>query len=360
VSLRITRLKLYDFRSYKSLELDLGERISIIAGPNAVGKTNIVEALQLLTAASSFRNPQWAECVRWGSSKALLRLEAEGLSRRLETSLSIQASGQRSYAVNGNPKRKISQVVGLLPCVVFTPDDLRLVKDSAERRRSAVDSAGDQLSQAYLSLRGEYERILRQRNAALKMVTPDEDVLEALTERLVERGKAFTLHRKRLFARLSQALSATYSTLAPGEELEAVYESSWIRRGIDEDGEEAFVEALGMTGAEERQRRTTVVGPHRDDIRFLLGGRDARTYASQGQQRTISLAWKLAEVSVITDVGGQQPLLLLDDVMSELDEARRLTLTSLVGEVAQTVVTTTNLGYFGQEIVNRAKVVNLS
>jgi DNA replication and repair protein RecF len=155
-------------------------------------------------------------------------------------------------------------------------------------------------------------------------------------------------------------LSATYSTLAPGEELEAVYESSWIRRGIDEDGEEAFVEALGMTGAEERQRRTTVVGPHRDDIRFLLGGRDARTYASQGQQRTISLAWKLAEVSVITDVGGQQPLLLLDDVMSELDEARRLTLTSLVGEVAQTVVTTTNLGYFGQEIVNRAKVVNLS
>jgi DNA replication and repair protein RecF len=359
VSLRITRLRLNDFRSYESLELDLGEKVTVIVGPNAVGKTNIIEALQLLTATGSFRNPSWAECVRWGCDKASLQMEAKGNDRRLETSLSIQSSGQRSYSVNGNPKRKISQVVGLLPCVVFTPDDLRLVKDSAERRRSAVDSAGDQLSQAYLSLRGEYERILRQRNAALKQATPDEGVLEALTERLLDRGNAFTLHRKRLFTRLSMALSAAYSTLAPGEELEAVYESSWLRKGIADDGEEAFTEALRMTKAEERLRHTTVVGPHRDDIRFLLGGRDARTYASQGQQRTISLAWKLAEVSVITDVGGQPPLLLLDDVMSELDEARRLTLTSLVGEVAQTVVTTTNLGYFDQEMVHRAKVVSL-
>lgn len=339
--------------------MEPGEKITIIVGPNATGKTNIVEGLQLLTAAASFRSPSWGECVRWGAPHASLSLDAEGDQRKIGTQLVISAEGKRSYSINGTVKKRLADVTGVLPCVVFTPDDLRLVKDSAERRRAAIDSVGDQLSSAYLSLRGEYERTLRQRNAVLKDKAADGDVLFALTESLKNKGEVFSGHRKRLFTRLAERLRGIYSTLVPGESIQAVYESSWRRKGIGEDSETAFADALSLCFGEERARGATLVGPHRDEIRFFLDGKDARAFASQGQQRTIALAWKLAEVSVITSVGGQPPILLLDDVMSELDEARRHSLASFVGEVAQTFVTTTNLGYFDSDMITRAQVVEL-
>jgi DNA replication and repair protein RecF len=356
VTLRVERIRLESFRSYRSLEIEPGEGLTIIVGPNAVGKTNIIEAIQLLTAATSFRNPSWAECVRWGDSTSALLLVAQGDARYLEHRLTIANTGKRTYSVNGNIKRKLSDVTGTLPSVVFTPDDLRMVKDSAEKRRAAIDGVGDQLSPAYLTLRGEYEKTLRQRNAALKEQTVDEGVLGVLTEGLVAKGESFSSHRRRLFGRLSKELTAIYSTLVPGETLESIYESSCSHCGQEGAG---FDEALRLSRREERARGTTVVGPHRDEIRFLLNGRDARIYASQGQQRTIALAWKLAEVSVITGVGGQPPILLLDDVMSELDEARRHELARFVGRAAQTFVTTTNLGYFEQEMISRAHIVSL-
>jgi DNA replication and repair protein RecF len=359
VTLRVTRLKLKDFRSYESLEMEPDEKLTIIFGPNAVGKTNIIEALQLLTSTASFRNPPWAECVRWGETESSLLLSAEGGGRKIETGLSISTSGKRSYKVNGNPKRRLSEVTGVLPSVVFTPDDLRMVKDSAERRRAAIDGVGDQLSPSYLVLRGEYERTIRQRNAALKNPAPDTGVMSALTDRTRELGVSFSGHRKRLFSRLSKRQAEIYSELVPDEHLQAVYESSWVRRGLPEDDPTALGEALRLSAGEERARGTTLIGPHRDEIRFLVNGRDARAYASQGQQRTIALAWKLAEVSVIADVGGQPPVLLLDDVMSELDEARRHALALLVGEAAQTFVTTTNIGYFEKSLVERARIVSL-
>ena len=353
------KLQLKDFRSYDTLEMSPDSKVTIIVGPNAVGKTNILEAVQLLTAASSFRNPSWSECVRWGAEQTSLLLKATGEGRVLETRLNISAQGKRAYSVNGTLKRKIGEVTGILPSVVFTPDDLRMVKDSAERRRAAVDGVGDQLSTTYLSLRGEYERIVRQRNALLKTANASRELAETLTERLRAHGEAFSAHRKRLFSRLSTEVSKTYGFLSPGEELEAVYQSSWVRRGLEEEGESSFAEALKLSEQEERTRGVTLVGPHRDEIVFLVDGRDARTYASQGQQRTIALAWKLAEVAVITDVGAQPPILLLDDVMSELDEARRHALTSLVGDKAQALVTTTNIGYFEPDMVSRASVVRL-
>lgn len=357
--LRVTKLELRDFRSYESFDLEPGEKITIVVGANAVGKTNVIEALQLLSAANSFRNPAWGECVRWGAPIASLLLEARGDNRKLETRLSISAAGKRTYSVNGKVKRKLADVAGLLPCVVFTPDDLRMVKDSADRRRAAIDGVGDQLSPAYHTLRNEYERTVRQRNAALKSPQNDGHVMSALTERLIDRGAAFSIHRKRLFTRIAAKVTATYAALVPSEQLDAVYESSWVRRGILEDSDTGFREALNLSAGEERARGATLVGPHRDEIRFLLNGRDARVFASQGQQRTIALAWKLAEVAVIRDVAGQPPLLLLDDVMSELDEGRRHALASFVGEAAQTFVTTTNLGYFEPEMVDRARVVRL-
>jgi DNA replication and repair protein RecF len=363
VSLTITRISLEHFRSCSSVSVELDPRLTVIVGPNAVGKTNIVEAIQLLTAAESFRRPLWSDVVEWGAAEARAQLEASGDSRALTVELTISCQGRRSYRVNGKARRKIADTAGVIPCVLFTPEDLRLVKDSSERRRETLDSVGRQLSPAYAATRLDYDRILRHRNAVLKDETASVDTLEAWTEQLVSVGAALSDHRVRLFERIAGHLGRIHEEIASGQPLEARYRRSWDRDGavgVEGVGSvEAMRQALGRRATEERARGTTVVGPHRDDIEFRIEGRDARTFASQGQQRSVALAWKLAELAVIQEISGQPPVLLLDDVMSELDEQRRHALTRFVGEAAQTVVTTTNLGYFEPDLIARARVVEL-
>lgn len=357
----MTHLELTDFRSYGRFDIHPDAQLTILVGPNAAGKTNVIEALDLLTAAESFRHPSWGDVVRWGAAEARLALSAEGDGRSLEIMMHATKQGRRTYEVNGKNRRRISEVAGILPCVVFTPDDLRLVKDSADRRRTAVDGMGDQLSPAYRSVRIEYERILRHRNTLLREQHQDDAMLEVWTTRLAEAGLAFSGHRRRLSERLSAKMSDVYHTLSGGGSLESRYRPSW------EDADTATMDAReGMSAAFEKRRSeeiargTSLVGPHRDDISFKVNGHDARSFASQGEQRTIALAWKLSEVGVITEIGGQPPVLLLDDVMSELDGARRRALAEFVGAAAQTFVTTTNIGYFEDELVSRAQVVSLT
>jgi len=361
VGLLVTQLEFTDFRSYERFVLEPSAVLTILVGPNATGKTNVIEGIELLTAAESFRRPSWADVVRWGADEAKLELRAEGDGRALDTVMYANSSGKRTYLVNGKNRRRVSEVAGIVPCVVFTPDDLRMVKDAAERRRAAVDGVGDQLSPAYRGARIEFERILKHRNSLLRDETRDEEMLSLWTSRLVESGVAFSGHRKRLFDRISAKMSEVYRTLAGGESLLAVYQPSWESHADSQDDpKEAMERVLESRRREERARGTTLVGPHRDEISFAVDGRDARSFASQGQQRTIALAWKLAEVGVIAEIGGQPPVLLLDDVMSELDEARRHSLARFVGEAAQTFMTTTNIGYFDRELVDRALVVELA
>jgi DNA replication and repair protein RecF len=360
VGLRITHLELADFRSYERFAIDPDPELTILVGPNAAGKTNVIEAIELLTAAESFRRPSWGDVVRWGADETRLELRAHGDGRVLDTVMNATASGKRSYEVNGKTRRRVSEVAGIIPCVVFTPDDLRIVKDAADRRRAAIDGVGDQLSPAYRSARVEYERILKHRNTLLRDDSREEEMLDLWTGRLVDSGVTFGGHRQRLFERLSSRMSEVYRMLSGGEGLTATYRPSWEGHASGlTDPVQATQTALRNRYREERGRGTSLVGPHRDDVVFAVDGRDARSFASQGQQRTIALAWKLAEVGVITEIGGQPPVLLLDDVMSELDESRRHALAKFVGEAAQTFVTTTNIGYFDQALAQRALIVEL-
>jgi len=336
--------------------------LTVLVGPNAVGKTNIIEALQLLTAGESFRKPQWGEITQWGTEESSVSLRAEGDGRVLEIDLSVGSSGRREYQVNGKKRRRVSEIAGILPCVLFTPDDLRIVKDSAERRRSTLDALGVQLSPSYRSLKAEYEKTLKQRNSLLRESAIDRDVFHALTERLVSLGAGFMASRIRLFNRVDLKMSDLYETLSGGEKLSTRYVPSWgeQRDSFSEDEISSLLQtAASQREQEEIARGKTLFGPHRDDLVFSIEERDARTFSSQGQQRTVALAWKLAEVGVITEISGQPPLLLLDDVMSELDEVRRHSLASFVGGATQTVITTTNIGYFDTDLVERAKVVRL-
>ena len=359
----ITRIELTDFRNYASFVLEPDQRLTVLVGPNAVGKTNVMEAIELVTEADSFRKPGWSDLIRDGRERAVVTLHAEGQDgRHTDVSLVVE-NNRRAYRVNGSPRRTVADVAGTVPAVVFTPDDLRMVKDSADKRRVAIDSLGTQISKAYGTVKAEYDRIVRQRNALLKERETRAFELDPWTERLIDVGAALTAHRIRLFERLAPHVADVYAALSAGEELGIDYVPSWggeQANGAAEEIAAAMERSLAEREPEERARRTTLVGPHRDDIRFTAGGREARAFASQGQQRTIALAWKLAEIQAVEDITQTTPVLLLDDVMSELDESRRHALASFVGGRAQTFVTTTNLGYFDPGLIENATVVMLT
>jgi DNA replication and repair protein RecF len=263
-------------------------------------------------------------------------------------------------------KRRVADVAGRLPSVTFTPDDLELAKGASERRRAAIDDLGEQLSATYAAVRRDYSRVVRHRNVLLREGA-GEPQLEPWDEQLVALGTKLLTHRAGLYRRLESTVTRIYGELAGGERLTSEYHDKlgigavrW-ETGVDSDEiAAAFRERLEERAVEERARQLTLVGPHRDDIVFAIEGNDARTFGSQGQLRTIALAWKLAEVRVVEEVARRKPVLLLDDVMSELDENRRSALTDVVRRDVQTFVTTTNLGYFGETLLEGATVVELA
>lgn len=358
----VTRVALENFRSYKKFETELSPRLTVVVGPNAAGKTNLIEAIQLTTATESFRRPRWEDVIAEGETDSRVDVTASGPEAFTELELRISKTTGRSYRVNGK-KKSPQNVLGKIPSVVFSPDDLYMIKGPAEERRRAVDEAGDQLSSTYSSLRREYARVVKQRNTALK--TGGGELMESLDSMLVSTGSKLTAHRARLAARIAEKASCHYEAMANKETLSVVMVPSWIRYGIDStaDSETEAAEnigrALNKVRAEETARGMTLVGPHRDDFLFSIEGSDARRSASQGQQRTAALAWKLAELDVMEEVCGKRPLLLLDDVMSELDAARRRALTALVTTGTQTVITTANLDYFESGSLEDALILRL-
>ncbi len=358
MSFSVESLDLQQFRSYRQAQISFGPELTILVGPNASGKTNAIEALQLLTQGSSFRTTNWRDLIQWGEDRARITLAAKDQGRRREVRLDVE-EGRRRYQINDKPLRSSAALSGVMPCVLFTPVDLRLVRDSAAQRRDELDDLGSQIAGGYQRLRQEYRKIVQQRNRLLKEEQWAGPVFEAWTERLVEVGVALTERRIALFDQLRPALIAAYRGIDPGCALEVEYVAKWAS-GDGDLSQDALHQALQEDATQERARRTTTVGPHHDDLVFTLGGQLARSFASQGQQRSIALAWKIAEIDVVTALSGTRPLLLLDDVMSELDEQRRAALTEYVGTVAQTVITTANIDYFRPELLERATLVDVT
>lgn len=352
------------YRSFDSYRLALSDGVTVLAGPNAAGKTNLIEALQLLTSGASFRHPTAAELVHDGAGSCKVELRLEGDGRVLDMGLSVE-DGKRSFSRNGK-RCAASGVRGVLPSVLFCPDHLDMVKRGAIERRTALDDFGVQLSARYADLASAYGRCVSQRNALLKETWCCREMLGAWNESLARAASALLVHRLALLDRLSGHVCDAYGRVASGESAGVSYVSTLgdLPRTEDRDelrswAYEHMLSALDERADEEIRRGVTLVGPHRDEIEFSVAGRPARSFASQGQQRTLVLAWKVAEVAVARDILGTAPLLLLDDVMSELDAGRRGAFLQLIGDDIQTVITTTNLGYFTDDLLDRAKVVSM-
>ena len=359
----ISRIDLRDFRNIGSWHLEPHRALTVLVGPNAAGKTNTIEAIQVICTGESFRRPKWTDLVRWGTPSTHVSMGAEGEVPPIDVSLTVDSNGQRFWKVGGIQKRRTSDAVRFVPTVAFTPDDLTMVKGPAEHRRASLDALGDQLSAVYGALRRDYTRVVRQRNRLLRNGAL-RVALEPWDIQLVALGARLYTHRRRLLKKVATEMRPAYADLSGGETLdvELADRCGIGELGIDQDIDQQAVSAtlgdyLLSRSREECERGVTLVGPHRDDVLFTINGKDARVFASQGQQRTIALAWKLAEVGVVTSVLSRTPVLILDDVMSELDSMRRAALTDLIQRDIQTFVTTTNTGYFDPELLSSALVV---
>lgn len=349
-----------------------------------------------------------------GSSFTRVDAHLSGADRELDLSFQI-TEGKRKYFLNGKLKRT-AELKGLIPSVTFTPDDLDLAKGSSAVRRDALDALGSQLSSNHYLIRKDYEKVIRHKNRLLKEEA-DPSLIDAIDEMLVTCGSQLTCYRSALFSKLFPLVAKNYETISEGKEsLSGCYMPSWIpaefsspsvdvslnalsacssssmktspQNFMDEpshknfstagdDGEgngECFVvggnvsretsrEELARALREKRNdevaRKRSLVGPHADKIEWFIGGKEIGSFASQGQQRSAVLAYKLAEAALIEEMLHQKPVLLLDDVMSELDEHRRSSLMSAVSSDSQTFITTAHLAYFDDELLSRAQVIEL-
>ncbi len=371
MSLVLKDISIRNFRNHESFKLEKPKRLIIIVGENASGKTNIVEALQLVTAAKSFRNPQWASVVSFNSTNCAVEFIFEQNKRHLEIKMEIE-NNKRSYYLNGK-RKNVNEICGLTPGVIFIPDDLDIIKNSSEVRRELIDETGQQLSKNYNSILNDYKKTLKQRNNILKEQkerTIDQKVLDSWNENLVILGAMLFVNRIKIYKKLTEYASQYYLKLTSNEILTSEYIPSFNDNkeeipyvslfDLNKDAvEELLRKALNKVIYEEKTRGKTLIGPHRDEINFFINNREARSFASQGQQRSIALALKLGQLSLIRELSGNQPILLLDDVMSELDEKRRNELIKVIDGQIQTIITATDVLCFNGETLKNAQIIEL-
>ncbi|MEA2544739.1 MAG: replication and repair protein RecF [Chloroflexota bacterium] len=348
-------ISIRDLRSYASLEASFGPGPQLIVGPNAAGKTTLLEAIVLLAWGRSHRTSSDGELVRWGSELARI----EGLAGRetVEVALVRPASGgspgsgggpRKRIRVNGVPRRAAG-LAGLLRTVVFAPEEMLLVIGSPGLRRAALDQLAIQRSAAYGRDLAAYTRTLQQRNSLLRAIREEQagrDELRFWDGSFLDAGGAVVAERLRLLGDIAGPLARAHAEIAPDEAGAARLTVDYATNAPALPGEsprDALARRLVETAEKEVWNGSTLVGPHRDDLVFGLDGRDMSGFASRGQQRTAILAFKLAELDLLTEQDGRPPLLLLDDVFSELDPERRAHLVRRISELPQAFVTTTTL-----------------
>ncbi|MGP6158066.1 MAG: DNA replication/repair protein RecF [Vulcanimicrobiaceae bacterium] len=342
----LTRLSLEDVRNYASLEFAPVPGLNVLGGANAQGKSNLLEAIALLGTGKSFRTAREGEIVRDGASSATLAGEARLAAGEVRLSCRLvrgTAGLRKTYTVNGQGVR-YAAYLGRMRVVTFVPAHLQLVSGPPGLRRALVNAALAQEDRGYYAALAAYTTHLTQKNALLRgAVAPDDELLATYNERLVEHGTKLVLDRRRFIAALDRRAAAVHQTWVGEAEgrLELVYVSNVESEALTHEAvATAFAERLERQRSLEFARRLSLVGPHRDDVAFRLDGRALATYGSQGQQRTAVLALKVAEYGELFERGGEAPILLLDDVLSELDAARRRAFLHEVGSFEQAFLTT--------------------
>ena len=339
----VRKLVFSSFRNLTRTDFTPGERFNVFHGMNGQGKTNILEAIYVLGTMKSFRLARNRELIRWGEAFSLLKgiVEKDGVNR--EVTLLIEKEGKKAR-VDRKGLERLSDFFGCLNVVVFSPEELTMVKGQPELRRRYLDRAIFAADPGYLTLHHDYTRILRNRNALLR--SGEQDGLEIWSDKLIEAGTRLVMKRVVYLDGIRELFQHYYDSIAgDGAEVDLVYRSVPGQASADRE-EYPFMlrTALERFAAEEQRRGSTQAGPHRDDLEFLLDGRVLKHHASQGEQRSFILALKMAEIEYLHRLHGDPPVLLLDDMTSELDGERNRNLLGFLEEKRmQVFITTTSL-----------------
>jgi DNA replication and repair protein RecF len=334
--------KLYtsSFRNLEQADLSFGDRFNIFYGNNAQGKTNLLESIYLLGTMKSFRLARNTELIRWGAHHGLLKgwVEKDGVTREISLLLERECKKAR---VDRKSVIKLSDFFGSLNVVVFSPEEMTMVKGAPDIRRRYLDRAIFSGDADYLRLHHDYYRILKNRNILLK--NGDTGSLDVWSEKLAEAGARLAAKRVAYVGEIEPLVRESYAAIAGGGEEASIRYHSQHPAGAPDcrEGSRLLLEALARSSAEERRRGTTLVGPHRDDMEFLLNGMPLKRHASQGQQRSFVLALKMAEIRHLENSFDNPPILLLDDMTSELDRERNLNLMEFLGTRRMQVFLTT-------------------
>lgn len=335
----IQHVILQNYRNIAKADLVLTEGKTILYGDNAQGKTNVLEAIYVSAIGKSHRTQKDKEMIRWGAQTAQIQIRAQRRDGQHDIHYQILQNGQKKITVNGNELLKIGDLLGNVHVVLFSPEDLRLIKDGPAERRRFVDIELSQIKPTYLSALQQYQHILKQRNNLLKdiMTTASlEDTLSVWDEQLCLYGAVLIKERALFLNELANIAAEIHKHITDEQEsLEVIYAPSVC---CEKDILQDLQAALFKNKNEDLRRGMTTIGPHRDDIILRVNGVDVRAFGSQGQQRTTALSMKLSEVALLYARTGEYPILLLDDVMSELDEARQKKLIEFTPQV-QTIIT---------------------
>ncbi len=345
----IKELSLKDFRSYEELNIALDHGINIFHGDNAQGKTNILEAIYLCATARSHRTHREKEIIKWGTECAHVKLKIK--KKYVEDTIDFHLSQKsKSALINKMPIGKLGELFGALNVVMFSPEDLQLIKNSPKERRRFLDIELCQIDKLYYYALRQYHKVLKQRNLMLKQYSKQKEysMLDIWDMQLEEYAKTVIEKRITFIAELNEIASSIHRDISGKKEnLKIVYMPS-----IESEN---FSEKMLKYREKDILYQTTSIGPHRDDLKFLINDTDVKTYGSQGQQRTVVLSMKLAELKIMKKYIGESPILLLDDVLSELDEKRQTDLFKYT-ESIQTLITCTGVE---QSVWNTQKIGKL-
>lgn len=357
----VKTLSVKNYRNYDSLTLDSFGNVNLIIGRNAQGKTNLLEALLVLALTKSHRTSKDKELISFGNNQAIVFAEVEKKYGTVNLELQLSHMGKKAK-INSLEQRKLSDFVGTLNAVMFAPEDLEIVKGTPGVRRRFLDMEIGQVQPSYLFHLQQYQKILIQRNNLLKQsFGKGPEILTMLdiwNEQLVEHGVKIIKKRKQFIRKLQKWAQGIHEGITGGgEKLELSYIPSFGE--ADEEDEavlnKQFMIKLSQTKDQEIRRGVTLCGPHRDDLAFYINGNEAQVYGSQGQQRTTALSLKLAEIELIHEEIGEYPILLLDDVLSELDPYRQTQLIETFQSKVQTFITAT-----GIESINASRLQDAS
>ena len=323
--MHLARLRLRDFRNYARLDTEFVPGFHLLLGDNGQGKTNMLEAIYLLATLRSFRGVGGAQMIRHGQNGYFVG--GNSLGQVAQEIKIYWSSRERSLSLDGQPVRALTEYLGVLRVVVFCAEDVQLIKGTGRVRRRFLDLLLTQTHRTYLAVLQRYARALRSRNALLKQPRVDDAALEGFSQELVKLGDEITRFRRQLEPHLASLVRLAYQRIAQdAEELRLVYQP---------DVKKDFALELAQSRARERACRFTLVGPHRDEVQFLLNEQPAAQFASEGQKRSLAIALKTAQAEYLSGLYGAPPILLIDDVMGELDRRRRAGLLPLLERARQ-------------------------